>query len=878
MRGSRGPLQSPPLRTRFLASLLFLSGAGALILEVAWFRRTAQVAGATSVAMAGVLAAVIGGMALGAYLFGRVADRARSPLRLYGLLEAGVALGAVLSPTLLDLARPAFDAATIPVRFLLATLVLAPPAILMGGTLPAAASALRMGDTRGRDIGILYATNTLGAVCGTFAAGFVLLPALGLAWTMRAAALFPLAAGVLAFLARGEARAPGPPPPPAPEARRAILLYAASGFLGLVAEVAFTRQLVLVFGSATYAFTTMLGVFLLGIGAGGAIGARIARRTSKHLALLRTTVALTAAVFSLTALAVYLLPRIYLEGFLRLGGGFGAGLALRLLLSALVLLPGALGLGIAFPLAAHVAAAGAAGSGTGRLYAANTLASILGSTTAVFWLVPLLGPQHATALAALLAALLAAAARPRLLAIAAVTALGLLPAPQVARERLLSGVYFFPWAWTTAGRIDERSWAEGVDIPFHEYGREATISIWRWYGTNSVLIDGKAEAGNQVITDDLHLSLLGHAPMAVHPDPQRVLIVGLGMGTTYRAVAAHKPLLARVVELEPAIVNAAARLGTRPKDLVLDDARAYLRRTDETFDVITSDPIHPWVRGSGDLYTREYLESCRARLAPGGVACLWVPLYQMGVSDVRDVLRTFCAVFPSVALFYGGEDLVAVGGQEVGAPRAPSGEAREQLDRLSAADLSKLVVARRDRIVNAIGDGPILTDDALRLEYSTPRQVDDHEAPDCLEWVHELWGAPPAPYGSLLLALVARRRADWDGMQAHLDQALKDAPGSAHVRRTRGEIYLVMAGDATRAGRLDDGNRYFKGARGYLAGDTRLIGLEADLRAAQGEAAAAAGDEAAAKELHATARELLGRLLEADPGSDYLKRKISALR
>lgn len=866
------------MRPRLLAFLLFLSGAGALVLEVAWFRRTAQVAGATSVAMAGVLAAVIGGMAIGAHLLGRVADRSRDPLRLYALLEAGVALGAVLSPTLLDLARPAFDAATIPVRFLLATAILAPPAVLMGGTLPAAAAALRAGEARGRDIGVLYATNTLGAVCGTFAAGFLLLPALGLAWTMRAGALLPAAAGALALLARGSAAAPGAPSLPAPGARRAILLYAASGFMGLVAEVAFTRQLVLVFGSATYAFTTMLGVFLLGIGLGGAIGARIARRPEGHLAMLETTVALTAAVFSISGLLAYLLPRIYLEGFLRIGGGFGAGLALRLLLSAIVLLPGALGLGIAFPLAAHVAAAGAAGSGTGRLYAANTLASIVGSTIAVFWLVPLLGPQHAAAAAALLAALMAATRRRRLLLAAAVAAAGLLPAPQVARERLLSGVYFVPWAWTTAGKIDERSWREGVDIPFFEYGREATISVWRWYGTDSVLIDGKAEAGNQVLTDDLHLSLLGHAPMAVHEDPQRVLIVGLGMGTTYRAVEAHRPALARVVELEPAIVHAAARLGTRPKEIVLDDARAYLRRTRETFDVITSDPIHPWVRGSGDLYTREYLESCRARLAPKGVACLWVPLYQMGVSDVRDVLRTFCAVFPSVALFYGGEDLVAVGGQEVGHPRAPAGEAFEQLRRLSAEDLPRLEVARRDKILAAVGEGPILTDDALRLEYSTPRQVDDHEAADCLTWVHELWGSPPPPYGSLLLALAAKKRGDGDSMWAHLDEARKAAPGSAHVRRTMGELYLGMAGDATREGRLDDATRCFKHARGYLAGDTRLIGLEADLRAAQGDAAAAAGDEAAAKDLHATARELLERLLEADPGSVYMKRKIAALR
>jgi hypothetical protein len=283
------------------------------------------------------------------------------------------------------------------------------------------------------------------------------------------------------------------------------------------------------------------------------------------------------------------------------------------------------------------------------------------------------------------------------------------------------------------------------------------------------------------------------------------------------------------------------------------------------------------VRGSGDLYTKEYLESCRARLAPGGVACLWVPLYQMGVSDVRDVLRTFCAVFPSVALFYGGEDLVAVGGQEVGDPRAPAGAALEQLERLSAADLGRLVVARRDRIVAAVGEGPILGDDALRLEYSTPRQVDDHEAADCLLWVRDLWGSPPPPYGSLLLALAAKKRGDGDAMWAHLDAAQKEAPGSAHVRRTMGELCLVGAGDAIREGRLEEGARYFRIARGYLAGDTRLTGLEADLRAAQAEAEAAAGNAEAAKELFAAARELFGRLLERDPASDYLRRKIAAL-
>jgi hypothetical protein len=384
---------------------------------------------------------------------------------------------------------------------------------------------------------------------------------------------------------------------------------------------------------------------------------------------------------------------------------------------------------------------------------------------------------------------------------------GLVPAPAVARERLLSGVYFTPHAWTTGGKINETSWKEGVDIPFFEYGREATISVWRWYGTSSVLIDGKAEATNQVLADDVHLSLLGHAP------------------------------------------------------IVLDDARAYLRRTKETFDVITSDPIHPWVRGSGDLYTREYLESCRAHLAEGGVACLWVPLYQMGVGDIKDILRTFCAVFPSAALYYGGEDLVAVGGEELGTPRALEGEALKQLKALGTEDLSKLEIARRDRILAAVGEGPILTDDALRLEYSTPRRTDNSAKNDCLRWVLKLWGTPPPPYGSMLLAQAA---ATYDEMWKHLMQARKEAPESAYVRRAVGEEYFLAADDAIREGRIDSALKSFRAARGYVPSDPRLLGLEAELRVAQGN------NEAAV--------ELFERLLKLDPESAYLKRRIAALR
>jgi spermidine synthase len=872
------------MRPRTLLPLLFLSGAAALILEVAWFRRTAQVAGGTALAMAAVLAAVIGGMALGSFLLGRVADRVRSPLRLYGWLECGIAVSALLTPPLLGLSagvhagltRALGDAPVVlmAARFLVATVLLAPPAILMGGTLPAMAAALRASpESRGAGIGALYGANTLGAVVGTLLAGFLLLPTLGLAATTWAAALPSGLAGFVALLMarrgsaetrEGEAVVASPEPDvPAADARRAVLLYAVSGFLGLVAEVAFTRSLVLVFGSTTYAFSMMLAVFLLGIGAGSLIGTRLARRPGRQLSRLATTLAATAALFALAGLVVYALPRLYLQLYLALGEGFTTGLLLRVLLAALVLLPGSLGLGIAFPLAAHLAAgARAVGDGTGRLYAANTLASICGSTLAVFVLVPTLGPQIAVAAVAIAAGAIAVFVQRKVLvgALAAVTLVGLVSPTEPARERLLAGVYFQPSAFLSAGEIDEESWSLGADIGFVRYGHGATVAIWNWGGRPSLLVDGKAVASSQVLADDHHLMLLGHLPMLVHPSPTKALVVGLGMGTTYRAVAAHEPSTLRVVEIEDAVVEAAAELGIRPRDVVVEDARTYLRATREKFDVITSDPIHPWVRGGGDLYTREYFLACRERLNPRGVVCQWLPVYQMGVEDLRDVIRTFTSVFRAAA-YYGGGDLVLVGTAEdaVPTPRPFPGDVEPVLE----AELEVLRVADHDALVAAAGEGPLLTDDSLRLEFSAPRQMESPELAACFAWIRALWGSPLIPYADLLDAQRLLQEEDGAGAQAHLEHALRQRPGHGFTRRFAGETYLNAAEDLAFDGQAELSDAFLASARKLLGEDPRLLDVEARIAAHRGETERAAA--------------LLRRLVERFPESRYLRRRLARL-
>jgi spermidine synthase len=841
--------------TARLALLLSFSGAAALVLEVAWFRRLAQVAGATSVALAGVLAAVIGGMAVGSLLFGRLADRVHRPVRLYAALEAGVTVCALLSPWWIDMARPVYVAlADMPfARFLFAIVHLAPAAVLMGGTLPAVAAALDIApDRRGRALGWLYSANTLGAVVGTLAAGFVLLPALGLGGTMRVAAI---ASGVAALgawlLPRTQRTAPTAalhPVAPA-DAKRAIRLYAISGFLGMAAEVGFTRGLVLVFGSSTYAFTTALAVFLFGIGAGGALGARLVRENRDALRWLGATVALTGALFSLAAFGMHLLPRFYLEAYLRWGDAFGAGLGVKFALAALVLLPGALGLGVAFPLAARLATEHAAGAGTGRLYGWNTLASIAGSTAAVFLFVPHLGPHYAVSCVAFAAALLAwlHVRRRVALVFVAVAGLGLVPPPDVARERLLVGVYYAPGRYIADGAIDEEAWDDGVDLPVTKYGREATVSLFRWYGPLSVLIDGKAVATSQSVADVQHLELLGHLPMGLRPDARRVLVVGLGLGTTYRAVQAHAPPELVVVEIEGAVGETVAEIGVRPDNLVVEDARLYLQRDGAAFDVITSDPIHPWVRGGGDLYTREYFELCRARLAPGGVMCHWLPLYQMGFEDVRAVVRTFIEVFRT-DVYFAGTDLVLLGSAEGEVPRPPPDA------RMFGEPLAALRVAGHDALVATSEGAAVLLEDELKLEFSTPRHLASAELGTSLRWVRSLWKDPPAPYDALLRAQAAAADGDGATMSEQLERAVKEAPQHVFARRYAGETYLQAAAQYGSAG-------FLKGAKRLLGDDPRLIGVEADIFANQGRNAEAAA--------------LYRQLLETQPDNAYLKRRLA---
>ncbi len=685
--------------------LLFaLSGAASLVYETLWLRTLVLTFGSTVFALGTILAAFMGGLAAGSLIIGRATPRSTNPLRLYGLLEIGIGISALVVPFLLSGGRaltlalfPGWrdgDALFAIVRFGVAFAILLIPTFLMGGTLPAMARHfVRHRDQLGPAGGILYFVNTTGAVLGTVVAGFFLLPSLGMTATNRVAVVTNLVVGVAALaLARG-ARAPeedevpasaspaagadvaasaGPAAPAAAAPRgRAIappailVVYAVGGFGALALEVLWTRSLLLTLGTTVYAFSTMLSTYLLGLALGGLWGARIAKRSpapERALAFLYGGAGL-AVLIGTRFLGT--LPLRYLRLQFALGLTWNTALLAKFLLAFAVMLPPTILLGAAFPVALRLfgGAARDAGAAVGRLYGANTAGSILGSLLAATLVIPLLGLEKGLVAVALVFFLISLAvlalSRSRALPVAAgVTIAALLVnlfLPAWDQYLMRSGVYVYAARYK---KIDEFLKARrDYEILFYQEGPEASVAVVDGQKHRYLQINGKTDAstGKDMITQIIS----AHLPMFFHENPKKVLVIGLGCGATVGAVERHPVESVRCLEIAPEVVSAAQLFAQANGDALADprlamtigDGRNFLLRTREVYDVIISEPSNPWIAGVGNLFTREFLLLARAHLAPGGVMCQWTNLYDLSEHDLAIMLATFSEAFPHGAIF-----------------------------------------------------------------------------------------------------------------------------------------------------------------------------------------------------------------------------------
>ncbi|MDK3026174.1 fused MFS/spermidine synthase [Cupriavidus taiwanensis] len=760
------------------ALLLFASGTAGLVYQVLWIRQLALVVGVEVHAVTAAVSAFFGGLALGGWIFGRIADRHRDPLRLYAWLEIAVlvlGVGATLA-----LARAAAPFAWLESRagllaWALPFVLVILPAAAMGGTLPVLMRVLRSRPGRvGTHGGRLYAANTAGAIAGTLLAGFVLAPGLGVLGSAIAAGALNGAAALAAWLlaARGRtaagagaARAGVATDAAAGDVangRLALVLYAAAGGIALGYEVVWSQAIVQFLSTRTFAFTVVLATYLAGLAIGSALAARHADRVRDPWGAF----GLLVAAAGLVALLEFVLLG---EWLLRAQGSLSAwvqGLTASPLLAAcarfalaaltVVFVPTLL-LGAAFPFVLRVSVdSRRIGAGVGSVVALNTLGGIAGTALAGFVLVPYLGLVRTLSLLAIAAAVVGV--------VSVALGSGVRPAARWAVP-MLGVLAVIAAAMAPPDRLATLlAKARGGELVFYEEGRGATVAVVEQASATNrfrrLYIQGVSNSGD-AMTSQRYMRLQALLPLIVHNGaPKSALVIGLGTGITAGATLAWPGLERRVVaELLPPVARAvpsfAGNFGvaTDPRvEIRLRDGRRELLQSPQQYDLVTLEPPPPSAAGVANLYSTDFYRLAAARLQPGGLVAQWLPLPTQNDEDTRMLVRSFLAMFPHATLWTTElHEMLLVGSMsplalDVAQVRARFAQpevaaALQAVGVRSAAALLATWVTDRAGLDWYAADAPAVTDDRPRIEYAGWVRPDAF--PESLSRLLSLQSEPP---------------------------------------------------------------------------------------------------------------------------------------
>jgi spermidine synthase len=746
---------TPPRRVsrRAVLAIFVLSGAAGLIYEVVWARQLVLVFGNTTQAVSAILTGFFGGMAIGSALLARLADRVRSPLRLYGLLEIALVVVVLLTPLTFRLlhevyrgaygsleASPQLLALT---RFALSLLALGPATVMMGATLPALTRYLTVGDDHlSGAFGRLYAANTLGAIAGTLICGLVLIEVLGLTGALVVGAACSALAGLVALILarRSNGAAPVAVVPQRPAASRtnertarptlALLIAFVSGLTSLGYQVLWTRLLASGTGGSTYVFTMILAVFLTGIAIGAVLFSVLRRRLASPLGLLAGA-QIVVAFLALFGLVVVIGHPVLVDPIQPLE-------TIRALYRSVivVVLPATIVMGLSFPAASALLddRDGRVARAAGSLLAANTVGAISGTFLIPFVVVPAIGsPGAVVALAVVNAATGVALALARLrrpLPSFFVAAAGAVAVVVLVAGLLTPGAVVDPGIARVrdeGGTIDAAAEDEIASVQAGWLGRSHHLWVT---GTSMTLLTVDAR-------------LMPILPLMLRPASTSALTVAFGMGSSYRT-ALRAGLDVEGVELVPSVPrmfgqfypDATAVLADPRGRLVIADGRNHVELTARRYDIIVTDPPPP-IEGAGVsvISSLEYYQAGRNRLNPGGVMMQWIP-YGQTVDEFKAHIRTFRSAFPNVLIAFGpgGYGFLMLGSDE---PLALSDQAMTQvlrrpnvLDDLSSAydspehteagwvqRIHSLLWIQGDAVARFAGDGPLITDDRPLPEY-----------------------------------------------------------------------------------------------------------------------------------------------------------------
>ena len=783
-RGLSSPVESDALFGSILI-LLFGSGCAALIYEVVWLQQLQLVIGSSAVSLGLLLATYMGGLFLGSIALPRLIPASCHPLRLYSIFELGIAVLGILVLSGLPYFGSLYISAAqaypnLLLRGILGAACLLPPTILMGATFPIVCRWLGPTKAGVSRMGLLYAANIAGAVFGCLWAGFYLLRVYDLAVTTQVAVATNIVIASAGFgLAARYKHHPSTDDISKDRSTRGqgtaiYIAIALSGLSALGAQVVWTRLLSALFGTTVYTFSIILAVFLMGLGIGSGIGSLIGRWAKNPQLIFGICQAMLTAAIAWTAWTIARsLPYWPVDPSTAASPWFN--FQLDLFRAVWTILPAAMLWGASFPLALASLASPAEDSGwlAARVYGANTLGAIVGALGFSFVAIPRVGTMHSQQILIGI---------PCLAALAVLAPLRLRPSGQTTREPplgwqgaamlgifivsaigLIGTVSDVPWQLIAYGRrialmmYSDRlqSKTDPIRLLYRGEGVDSSVVITDQSGQRIIYVNGNVEASNAA--DDMRLErMAGHLPALVDANPREVLIVGFGAGITAGSFVVH-PEVRRIViaELESLIPQASGNFfrqenygvfGDPRTTMVYDDGRHYLLTHHDSFDVITSDPVHLWVKGTSALYSREYFEMVRGHLKPGGVIAQWLPLYDGDAETVKIVMATFFEVFPNGTVWSNhtgdrGYDLVLLG--QAGPTMINVDELRQRLDRPdhsavvdslrtvgfnSALDLLSTYLGQASDLKPWLAGAQINSDRNLRLQYLAGLTMNSRES------------------------------------------------------------------------------------------------------------------------------------------------------
>ncbi|MGA3018867.1 MAG: fused MFS/spermidine synthase [Bryobacteraceae bacterium] len=716
---------------RFFPLLLILfagSGCSALIYEIVWYQLLQLAIGSTAVSLGFLLATYMGGLCIGSLYLPRI-RRAQEhhPLKVYAALELGIAVLGLLvlfGIPLVDRIYVAGAEHGMPgmlLRGFISGVCLLPPTILMGASLPAIVRWIKSTPRGVAWWGLLYGGNTVGAVFGCLFAGFYLLRVYDMATATYAAVAINLAVAAASYMLAGRTpseAAAGDAPEPAPAAAQPAVIEPAasrwtiyvtiglSGACALGAEVVWTRLMGMMLGATVYVFSIILAVFLVGLAIGSSAGSlllRTAKSTrSPRLALGWCQILLAAGIAWTAYMIANSLPFWPINPLLTTSPWFTFQLDLVRCLWAM--LPPTLLWGASFPLA--LAAAAQPGEDPGRVvgavYAANTLGAIVGALGISLIVVPWIGTQQAQRILLLASAASALfVLAPYIKQFQARAMAGWLVVSLVAAVFLATNLDPIPGKLIAYGRRLPIS-ATSSKVLYTAEGINSSVAITQWNdGAIEVDVNGHVEATTEPY--DMKLQrMVGHLPALIHPNPKSVLGIGFGAGVSAGTFTRYPTIEhITVCEIEPVIPPTSTRYFYRqdydvlhnPKTrIIFDDARHYLMTTTDMYDVIASDPLDVFVKGTAALYSKEYFEAVKRHLNPGGSFSLYVPLYESDERTVRSELATFFEAFPNATVWANtingqGYDMVFMG--QVAPFKVNIDEIEERLNRPDYALVSQ---------------------------------------------------------------------------------------------------------------------------------------------------------------------------------------------